>query len=50
MACEDNCGDVAKLLVEYGANMDVLNKEDHTPINLASKGLAVTLQRLNKSS
>lgn len=49
LACEDNYGDVAKLLVEHGANMDILNKEEHTPISLASKGLAAALQRLKKS-
>ncbi len=50
MACEDDCGDVSKFLVEQGASLDILNKEEHTPISLASKGLAVTLQRMNKSN
>ena len=47
LACEEDRGEEAKLLVEHGAKLDLLNKEEATALDLASKGLAVVLQRLN---
>jgi ankyrin repeat protein len=46
LACEEDCSEEAKLLVSAGASVEVMNKEEATPIMLASKGLAVVLQRL----
>ena len=45
LACEEDRSEEAKLLVEHGAKLDQLNKVELTPLDLASKGLAVILQR-----
>lgn len=50
LACEENRTEEAKLLVSHGARLDILNKEDQTPLSLAPKGLAVVLQRLRDSN
>ena len=46
LACEEERSEAARLLVEAGARLDVLNNDEATPLALASKGLAVVLQRL----
>jgi len=47
LACEEDRGEEAKLLVEHGARFDLLNNEEVTAIDMATKGLAVILQRLS---
>jgi hypothetical protein len=49
LACEEDRGEEAKLLVEHGARLDVMNKEEATPLMMASKGLGVVLERLINS-
>lgn len=44
LACEEDRSDEVRLLVHYGANLNVQNKEKKTPIQLASKTLATALQ------
>lgn len=50
LACEDNYGEMAQFLLEQGARLDVLNKEERSPLDVAPRGLATILTRkLEKS-
>lgn len=44
LACEEDRSEEVKLLLHYGANLNVQNKEKKTPIQLASKTLVTVLQ------
>ncbi|XP_054273689.1 26S proteasome non-ATPase regulatory subunit 10-like [Macrosteles quadrilineatus] len=46
LSCEEDRGEVARLLIEKGARLDVENKEKKTPIDLASFDLARQLRTL----
>ena len=46
LACEEDRYEEAKLLVDHGAKLSISNADEKTPLDLASKGLAVMLQRL----
>lgn len=46
LSCEEDRGEVARLLVERGAQLDAVNKEKKTPLELASMALAKTLRSM----
>ena len=46
MACEENREEEAKLLVSNGANIEIQNKEEKTPLELANYKLAKTLKEI----
>ena len=47
-ACENNVTETALLLLEKGAELDVENKEEKKPADLADKGLRVLLERASQ--
>lgn len=49
LACEENRGEVCKILVSNGAELDCKNKEQKTPLDLAAPKLAEMLRNLPSS-
>lgn len=49
MACEEDRAEIAVTLVENGATLSIENKMKMPPVELANKGLARQLIRLNDS-
>lgn len=49
LACEENRVDEAKQLVTHGANVLVKNKEEKTPLDLASPGLVRQLKEIKEN-
>lgn len=45
LACEEDHVEEVKLLLHHGADLNVQNKEQKTPIQLASTTLMTALQR-----
>lgn len=46
MACEDSSESTAILLVEHGARLDIQDKKEQTPLDLATHGLAKKLKAM----
>ncbi|OAD54910.1 26S proteasome non-ATPase regulatory subunit 10 [Eufriesea mexicana] len=49
LACEENRVDEAKLLVQNGARVTLMNKEKKTPLDLANPGLALQLKKIHEN-
>ena len=43
-ACEEERGEVAGLLISHGANMELLNREEKSPLQLCSPQFARSLK------
>lgn len=43
LACEEDRQEEAKLLVQNGASLEIQNREEKTPLDLCSRGLAKEL-------
>jgi 26S proteasome non-ATPase regulatory subunit 10 len=51
LACEEGHGDTAVLLIEHGADPDILNKDSQTPIDLcATKQVRSYIERAIEQS
>lgn len=50
LACEEDRQDEALLLVQSGADLEVCNKEKHTPIDLCNNSLAKLLVNAAKKT
>lgn len=48
LSCEENRSEVAQILVQNGAKIDILNKAQQTPLDLADVLLQRTLMNLTK--
>jgi 26S proteasome non-ATPase regulatory subunit 10 len=46
LACEENRIEDAKVLVHHGARLDIQNKQEKTPLELASPNTATILQNI----
>ncbi|WAQ95825.1 PSD10-like protein [Mya arenaria] len=48
VACEEERSEVARLLIQHGAYVTIMNKEEQTPLDLAPPNLRRTLKKLSE--
>lgn len=48
LACDEDRGEVAAVLIEAGADCTIRNKYDKTPIRLASDSMRVMLRKIRE--